>query len=355
MRNVAVIVLGSMLLPGCAMLPSRVQPLEVAVAPPSNPNAPSNSLEGQVVANLAFAAGRRSQYIAEYTNLSNEQRLRDASILAASVGLSSETVFRGDANTLKFAGFFVGLTNFYDKAVPLSGRIAAAQSGYTNFNTLIQVGNTVLVNDLDADKSSLQTANVDLSSAIDYANQLIKNVKPATATACAPAVTAQACIQSQLDAQQTRVAAITKLQVSVSTATTTLAAGKAAYQALVNIPADVTATADTIDNVAWAGIAFTVDQTTLTQGFSAASAKPAAVPAKPQGVAQLLGAPPDPNKDLSDANDDVVLKTAAIQAILNRVDYAGLDSRIKAAAPPTPGSAAGSATTTSPAKTPPST
>jgi hypothetical protein len=129
---------------------------------------------------------------------------------------------------------------------------------------------------------------------------------------------------------------VVKIQTSLTLAKSTLTTGQAALKALVSIPGDIAAATDSIDRVAQAGIAITV-ATTAPQGFSAATA--------PKGG----GPPPTAKSALAAENDSLVSATAAVQAILNKVDYVNLDNQIKSAAPAVNGATtAKSSTTTSP-------
>ena len=350
MKSVLAATCTSVMLCGCAMMPSTVTPLKVTVYQPTLTDMPAGSLKLQTYNNLSAAATRRDLYTQEYTNLNNEQHVRDAAILAASIGLSATTVFRGDVNNLKFAGFLLGLTTFYDKAIPLSTRIASAQSAFYNYDTLIESGNYALGDDLDGDKIALDNGNLQLSVELDVAGQLVKQYSGGAKaqSTCAIPATQVACLKDQLSGAQQNIVDIVTLQASINAGNTALTSGKAARQALVSIPLVVTSTADSIDKTAWSGIAFTVDQTLLGQGFTASA--PAKAPAPGEGAHDITppapgGAAPTPTP-LAAENTKLVTATKVVQAILNRVDYVSLAAQIKASAPPVGGTATTKANST---------
>jgi hypothetical protein len=327
------LVLVGLALSGCALEQSKVTPLQVPVADAGvSVDVTTHPLQKQAVENLKLAATRQGLMVKEYNNLDQEQHVRDVAILGADVGLSATAIFRGDVNSLKWAGAILGLGTYYDKAIPLSVRIAAAQSGIQNYNSLILAGNVAISNDLDADKGDLDRTIEPLNLEIAVANGYVKQQSNQPApNPCKGSATQQAtCLRSQLAAAQKTTRDVIALQASIAAATTTQTNGQAAQKAVRAIPLDIASTTLAIDNAAEKGLAFTVDASTIATPFSAVAAPKAANALPPAGEQ----GPPD----IEAVDATLKADTASLQAILDRVDYVSIDTAIKSAAPPTPSS-----------------
>jgi hypothetical protein len=385
-RFATICVAFSILLSGCALLPSAVKPVRVATVPAVVDPHPlvQPVLAPQIRSSLSFAHARQELYLRDYNRLIKEQGWRDGAILAAGVGLSATAIFRGDANSLKAAGFFSGLSTFYDKVVPLKDRIAAANTTFNNFNALFIAGNNLLYHAIDVDAKSLNDDGVAVKAEIAKADDLLSQSANALATACpgapasTPAPTTKA-LKAQLTAveQQATTAvnclnyqakltkSATALTNTVAAAQTSLDASVKATNALAQAPQVVLATTNAIDNQGRTGVALSFDGATAGGGFTAAPAPKAtgggAAQGKPPLVATGQATPPatlGPDPAALDAEAITLkLKTATLQAMLDTVDYVALvqaiaDTAPKAATPPpTPAPAAKTNASASPAPT----
>ncbi len=332
MKAIATVVACSLLLGGCALFPSAVDLPKVSVVSPTSGAGPISS---QLSTKLTTAAGRRDKYVTEYDNLNTEQHVRDGAILATSVGLSSTAVFRGNANSLKWAGFLVGLTGFYDKAIPLGSRINAARTAVFNFNTMISVGNEALAFNLDSDAAGFDQDDGALANELAAAKQMLKDHKAPAAKPCAANVDQLTCIGDQLKDAQADQANASRLQAAIDTGGTTLTNGKAAAQAIRSLPPAVDTTSTAIETTAISGLAIIVDPSALT-GFQAApppkTPASSTTPSLPAGAGRPAANPTDL------AGEIVLLQTKidAVQGRLTAFDYVNLLTRLKASAPATP-------------------
>jgi hypothetical protein len=325
-------------LSGCAFTPDFDQ-IQVPLAPQGG------SLDQQVSVALQTAQDQQGAYLELRNKLTGEQKVRDIAILLTTAGVGATSIFRGDANSLKFAGFLGGAATFYDKSVPLSARIAAAQSAVDNYNNLILVGDAALGDAgtpavLDDDARKFRTSSTALLQILDEADQMIKDHKAYAASACGRKA-ASTCAKDEVTKANKDADDLATLKASVATGRTTLTRGNDALKALVGIPMAINAASVAIDKTAYSGVAFTVDPTAISGGLTAVKAPGTASPGGAKGGLELQQIQMQllqvdactSGKTLSCENQAVLAAIKEEQTILDRTDYPGLLALIKATAP----------------------
>lgn len=353
MKMVMPVAASAILLSGCA-LTTDTKLYQTAV--PAKETVPADqTLKQQTYQALETAVGRRTNYVKQYKRLHEEQKWRDAAILAASVGLSATTVFRGYANSLKYAGFSVGLAGLYDKALPLSARITSAKITVGAYNTLMTAGKRALNSPLDADKKAFDEGDLALSKAIDAAKQAIKDAPkgmPSCSSPTSPKSTpnrsaetlAKAyadCWKAAFDQSQKSLGDTADLQASIDAANTTLTKAKIASADLNNLPVTVDATIQAIEGNGQDGASLQFDQkaatTPITTNSKSLASGAPTTPANERNLTATIVIPipgqPPPKPPLEAEKDKLDAATAQVQAILDRVDYSAISAQIRAAAP----------------------
>ena len=349
---------------GCAVLPTAIKPTRVAVIS----KAPTDGeIANDIRRTLADVHGRQSIYLKEYNRLAKEQSARDVTIMGASVALAGTSTFRGNAHSLKYAGFGLGLATFYDKVFPITDRISSASATIQNFNGLILTTNRLLVQKIDVDFGDLEASNTALTMMIDKANVDVANAELKTNTPCptsnaaimpnfASAKTVKAlkaalaqagkaydasqkCL-SDLTDQANKNATIADLKAQLKTSQTTLDAGHAAFSALQQSPQTVLDVSAAIDKAGILGGGLKFDAPTAEAGFLPATPKLAPPKASTSPTSgNLLSehfeiplAPSSLDQDLA----KLKTTTSSVQRILDRVDYVALVKAIVSTAPPAP-------------------
>jgi hypothetical protein len=323
MRNIYLAPLAALSLTACASLGSSVKPQRPnieATKPDGN-----NPLKLELYNDLLNAKGQQNHYAHFRGRLETEQTVRNVAIIGSAIGLSAATVFRGDKNSLKTAGFITGLTTFVDKAIPLNGRIAAARSAVDNYNNLLATGNEILKRNVDEDNKDLN----------NYINKIDNDVRAAQSidrkpesVGCGRNESTDACAERKSGAILKAQKNTSDLDAAIKAAQAAQATAKAAKDALESLHGAIRHTDLKINEKAASGVAVVVDSSVISAGVKVVTASmPKEFTSSPQNVC------PAPMSNIEEAIAKLKQDVQEVKDFTASVDYVALLAEVKAEAP----------------------
>lgn len=328
MKYICLAPLAALSLTACASLGGSNAPLRQNIDA-EKPDA-SQHLALEIYGALETAKSRQCKYSHFRDKAETEQKVRNVAIIGGAIGLSAATVFRGDKNSLKTAGFITGLTTFIDKAIPLDGRIAAAKNAVANYNNLLATGNEILKRDVDEDDQILLGYLITIDSHINTAQEI--GVK-STSVVCARNETTDACAQRKSDAILNVQKNISDRDVAIKAAQAAQATAKAAKDALESLHGAIRRTVQVIDYKGASGVAVVVDSSVVSAGVKVAAPASAGPPGGYYPGPAASGYSALRSSTIEEAIANLKQDVQRVKDFTASVDYVALLAEVKAEAP----------------------